>query len=75
MWEFGPAFLGDVLIVGGFRYMHVYMAPLFIMYWVTIHYHYGLFINVCVISPTCHVSAVAFFPHYICVNMYSNRIH
>ena len=37
VWQFGPAFLRHVLIVGIFRYMRVYMAPLPIMYWVTIH--------------------------------------
>ena len=37
VWQFGPAFLCHVLIVGSFRYIRVYMAPLHIMHWVTIH--------------------------------------
>ena len=37
VWQFGPAFLCHVLIVGNFRYMRVYMASLHIMHWVTIH--------------------------------------
>ena len=32
VWQFGPAFLCHVLIVGSFRYMRVYMAPLLLGY-------------------------------------------
>ena len=66
VWQFGPAFLCHVLIVGSFRYMRVYMA----LYTLCIglpYIHYGLLINVCVISPLCHVSAGLFIIYvYMC---------
>ena len=40
VWQFGPAFLCDVLIVGDFRYTCVYMAPLFICSGLP-YIHYG----------------------------------
>ena len=69
VWQFGTAFLCHVLIVGSFRYMRVYMAPLNIMHWVTIHSLWFVYKCLCDLpTMSCITSR---FIHYICVNMYS----
>ena len=70
VWQFGPAFLCHVLIVGSFRYMRVYIWHLYTLCIGLPYIRYGLFINVCVISPLCHVSAVGLFIICVCVYIY-----
>ena len=67
VWQFGPAFLCHVLIV---FVICVYIWHLYTLCIGLPYIHYGLFINVCVISLLCHVSAVGLFIIYVYIYIY-----